>query len=54
MPASSESQRRLACIAFNIKLGKTPKSYSPEAAKMANEMSLKQLSEFCKSPVEKG
>lgn len=54
MPASSEAQRKLCCIALNIKLGKTPKSYSPEAAKMAKEMSVAQLSDFCKSKVKKG
>lgn len=54
MPATSEAMRRKMCIALNIKLGKTPKSYSPECAKMAKEMTLKQLSDFCKSPVKKG
>lgn len=54
MPATSEKMRRKMCIALSIKLGKTPKSYSPECAKMASEMSIKQLSDFCKSPVKKG
>jgi len=53
MPASSEKMRRLMCIALSIKLGKTPASYSKEAARMAKEMSVKQLSDFCKSPVKK-
>ncbi len=52
-PAVSEAQRKRCCIALQIKLGKTPKSYSVEAAKMASEMTIKQLSEFCKSPVSK-
>jgi len=52
-PASSEKMRKLFCIALAIKLGKTPKGYSPEAAKMAREMSLEQLSDFCKSKVQK-
>ena len=52
MPATSEKMRRLFCIALQIKLGKTPKSYSPEAAKMAKDMSVKQLSDFCHSKVE--
>ena len=52
MPASSEQQRKMFCIALQIKLGKAPKSYSPEAAKMAKEMSIKQLSDYCKSPVK--
>lgn len=51
MPAESEAQRRKFCIALNIKLGKMPKSYSPECAKMAREMSVQQLSDFCKSKV---
>lgn len=53
MPATSEDQRRLACIALNIKLGKTPASYSAEGARMARTMSIKELSDFCKSPVKK-
>ena len=52
MPAESESQRRLMCLALNIKMGKTPVSKSREAAKMAREMSLKELSEFCHGKVE--
>ena len=52
MPATSEAMRRKFCIALNIKLKKTPASYSPECAKMAREMSIKQLSDFCKSKVE--
>ena len=53
-PATSPQQRKIFCIALSIKLGKTPKSYSAEAAKMAKEMSVKQLSDFCKSSVKKG
>jgi len=49
MPSVSESQRKLACIALSIKLGKTPKSYSAEGAKMAESMSIKDLKEFCHS-----
>lgn len=51
-PATSEAQRRKFCIALDIKLKKRPASYSPECAKMAREMTIKQLSEFCKSPVK--
>ena len=54
MPAESESQRKLMCIALNMKRGKTPKSYSAEAAKLAQSMSVKDLSDYCKSPVKKG
>jgi len=53
MPATSSAQRKIMCIALSIKLGKTPKSYSAEAAKMAKEMSVKDLSDYCKSPVKK-
>jgi len=51
-PATSESQRKLMCLALSIKLGKSPTSKSPEAAKMAKEMSIEQLSDFCKSKVQ--
>ena len=53
MPATSEAMRRKFCIALSIKLKKTPASYSPEAAKMAKEMSVKDLSDFCKGKVSK-
>ena len=53
MPATSEAQRRLMCIALSIRLGKTPAKYSPEAAEMAKTMSLADLKEFCRS-VKKG
>lgn len=52
MPASSEQQRRLACLALSIKTGKTPASRSAQAAKMAESMTVEQLEEFCKSKVE--
>ena len=52
MPATSELQRKMMCLALSIKLGKSPASKSPEAAKMAEEMSLGQLSDFCKSKVK--
>lgn len=53
MPATSKNQRTLFCIALSIKQGKTPASYSAEAARMAKEMSEEQLQEYCGSPVEK-
>ncbi|KKN70389.1 hypothetical protein LCGC14_0430840 [marine sediment metagenome] len=52
-PAVSEQQRRLACIALSIKLGKTDKSFSKEGAKMAETMSEETLREFCESKVRK-
>jgi len=53
MPATSENQRTLFCIALSIKRGKTPASYSKQAAKMAEEMSEEQLKEYCSAPVKK-
>ena len=53
MPAESEDQRRQMCAALSIKLGRSPASKNPEAAKMARTMSVKDLSDFCKSPVKK-
>ncbi len=52
MPAESESQRRLMCLALSIKQGLTPKSRSPEAARIASQMSEEQLKDFCKSEVK--
>ena len=46
MPAESEKQRRLMAIALRIKKGETPRSYSREAAAIADDMSLEQLEEF--------
>jgi hypothetical protein len=53
MPATSKSQRTLFCIALSIKKGETPKSYSAQAAKMAETMSEEQLADYCKAPVKK-
>jgi len=52
MPAVSENQRRLACIALSIKRGKTKKSYSKEAAEMAASMSESDLEDYCGSKVK--
>jgi len=52
MPATSEKMRRLFCIALSIKLGKMPKGYSPEAARMAKTMSLSDLSDYCRQPIK--
>jgi len=52
MPSTSEDQRAFFCIALDIKQGKTPKSYSAEAAKAAEEMSEEELKEMCESPIE--
>ena len=52
MPATSKKQRTMFCIALSIKQGKTPASYSKEAARMASEMSEKTLAEFCHGKVK--
>lgn len=52
MPVS-KNQQTLACIALAIKRGETPRSYSTEAAKMADSMDEKTLQEWCKGPVTK-
>jgi len=54
MPAESEAQRKLMCIALSIKRGKTPASYSAEAAKLAKTMSESDLEEYCHGAKEKG
>ena len=53
MPATSEDQRKLMCVALSMKRGKTPKSYSKQAAKMCDEMTEAQLKEYCQSKVKK-
>jgi len=50
MPAETKDARIKWCIALGIKRGETPRSYSPSAAKMADENSEETLREFCKSP----
>lgn len=52
MPATSEAQRKLFCIALSIKRGDTPKSYSKKAADIAGKNSEEELKEFCESEVE--
>ena len=51
MPATSEAQRRLFCLALSIKKGDTPASKSAQAAKLASQMSEAELREFCESEV---
>jgi len=59
MPAESEPQRILFCVALSKKRGETAMSYgkTPELAKrtaeMARTMSEKELDEYCGSKVEK-
>jgi hypothetical protein len=54
MPARSESQRKLAGIALREKRGETPKSYSPEAVRMANSMSEEELRKMASKPGSSG
>ncbi len=53
MPAVSERQRRLFGIALRIKRGELPRSYSPEAARLADSMSERKLREFAKRTKKK-
>ena len=48
----SENQQKLACIALSMKRGETPRSYSEQAAQMADSMSEEQLIDYCKSKVK--
>jgi len=47
MPSVSEGQRKLMCIALSMKRGETPKSYSKEAARLAESMTEEQLKDYC-------
>lgn len=51
MPATSEDQRKLMCIALSIQRGETPESYSKEAALLAKSMSETDLKDYCESEV---
>ena len=53
MPATSKNQKTLACTALSIKRGKTPKSYSKQAAEMAESMNEAELVKYCESPIKK-
>lgn len=49
MPAVSEKQRRFFAIAESMKQGKTKKSYSPAAAKLAQSLTSPKLKDFTRS-----
>ena len=51
-PAVSEAQRKLFCIALSMKRGETPKSYSKEAARLAEQNDEKTLADYCHSKKE--
>ena len=46
MPAVNDKQRALFAIAESMKKGKTKKSYSPEAARIAKSLSIPKIKEF--------
>lgn len=50
MPAKSSRQRKLFGIALAIKRGKLSCSYSPEACKIAKQLSESKIREFAKKP----
>jgi len=53
MPSVSQKQRRAMCLALSVKLGKrSSKNVSPEIRRLAKDMSVKDLSDFCHSKVE--
>jgi len=52
MPSASRSQQIHMCIAFKIKKGEYPESYSKKAAETAKGMSLSDLKEFCEGKVQ--
>ena len=49
MPAETEKQRRLACVALSIKRGEAPKWVSKAARDMASSMTEEQLRHYCGS-----
>ncbi len=46
MPAKSESQHKLACMALAVKKNELSKDYSKSATEMANSMTEEQLREY--------
>jgi len=40
------------CIAKSIKEGKTPRSYTKQAAKISDRMNEEQLKEYCETRIE--
>jgi len=53
MSPVTKNQKTLSCIALAIANGETPKSYSAQAAKMAESMSKEKLESWCKGPMKK-
>ena len=54
MPAKSEKQKIVACMALAMKKGKLAHSRSAQAHKMMQSMSMEQLEDMCKLPMMKG
>ena len=52
MPAKSTKQKKLMCIALSMKSGQTPKSYSKQAARLADSMTEESLEDYCESTSE--
>ena len=52
MPVT-KNQKTLSCMALSMMEGKTPKSYSAQAAKMMESMSKEKLEEWCSGPMKK-
>jgi len=53
MPAESQKQKTLMCMALAVKEGKLSPTYSKKAKQMADSMSKKDLEEFCHSDIKK-
>jgi len=51
MPAQSNSQKKLMCLALAVKTSKLDADKFPQAAKVAKGMTVEQLREYC--PEEK-
>jgi len=51
-PAVSKNQKTLSCIALSMQKGETDKSYSKQASKMAESMSMEELEEYCRGSSE--
>ena len=57
MPSKTKKQQKFFGIVKGIKKGKTKPSYSPEAAKVAKEMTKKEIDKFAhkaKPPRKRG
>jgi len=53
MPAVSEKMKKLFAIALQIKRGKVPRRYSPQAAQLAKTLTEEKLREYAGAPIKK-